>query len=434
MGELSVAVAARANEPNPTRLRGAWLLTARAAWLVLFAVNLGTFALLFPTFFSTFQHTCAVDCFFTDQSAQALRQVGVSLHTYAWIILVSYSVLVFVSSLLALLLFWRRSDDWLALTVALFLVVYPISNLLAGSTAIPIYAPTLEGIGQFLLTVPSTLAFCLVFLIFPSGRFVPRWSWLLLILFLAFDTALSFSLFDPYIVVGYPLLFGSFIVCQVHRYRRVSTGAERQQTKWVVFGFAASLVANQAFWLPSGLTPLGNTIYTPISYLIYLVFLLLLPVTFYIAMQRHQLFDIDVIINRTLVYGSVTAILVAIYVGVVIGLQNAFHAVTGQDSTLAIVISTLLIAALFQPLRARIQQVVDRRFYRTKYDAQQTLAAFSATLRSQVDLATVREQVVAVVERTMRPTHVSLWLREPGRRHDTAEIGEGAGPHANVKG
>jgi len=144
-----------------------------------------------------------------------------------------------------------------------------------------------------------------------------------------------------------------------------------------------------------------------------LVFLLLIPLSIGMAILRSRLWDIDILIRRTLVYSVFAGVLALIYFGSVVILQQAIRAVTGrQQPEIVTVISTLAIAALFAPLRRRVQNAIDRRFYRRKYDAAQTLAAFSATVRDEVDLNKLTERLIAVVEETMQPAHVSLWLRK----------------------
>ena len=159
--------------------------------------------------------------------------------------------------------------------------------------------------------------------------------------------------------------------------------------------------------------------------------LLFIPISIAIAILRSQLYDIDTIINKALVYGLLTALLAAVYASLIIGLESLVGLFSRQGAQpLVIVVSTLAIAALFQPLRHRLQQIIDRRFYRRKYDAARTLAAFSATLRSEVDLSQLSEQLVAVVQETMQPVHVSLWLRPPA--HDGNRQALWSGPASRL--
>jgi hypothetical protein len=138
----------------------------------------------------------------------------------------------------------------------------------------------------------------------------------------------------------------------------------------------------------------------------------LIPLTLGIAILRYRLWDIDILINRTLVYGTLTVLLALVYFGLIFALQYLLRGIINQNNDVAIVFSTLVIAVLFQPLRRRIQEIIDRRFYRRKYHAAQVVEAFSATLRNEVDLTQLREHLITVVQDTMQPSHISLWLRE----------------------
>jgi hypothetical protein len=210
------------------------------------------------------------------------------------------------------------------------------------------------------------------------------------------------------------------VIVQVHRYRRVSSPLERQQTKWVVFVLAVFVTLGFGGEVPALIfppladpnSPSGSLYQLAVSTIISCLGFLI-PLSFGFAMLRYRLWDIDLIINRTLVYGTLTASLALVYMGLVIGLQSLVHLLTGtlSEQPLVIVASTLAMAALFHPLRQRIQAIIDRRFYRRKYDAAKTVEAFSATLREEVDLDQLREQLLAVVQETMQPSHVSLWLR-----------------------
>jgi hypothetical protein len=206
------------------------------------------------------------------------------------------------------------------------------------------------------------------------------------------------------------LCFVAAIVSLVLRFYR-SRGEERLQLKWfayaAVLGFLAILFGSVL--VPASLDDRFGT-------LVWTVAPLGLPISAGIAILRYRLYDIDVLINRTLVYGALTATLALVYFGGIISLQYGFRALTGQETQLAVVASTLAIAALFQPLRGHIQAFIDRRFYRRKYDATRVLGAFSARLRNETDLDSLSDDLLEVLRETVQPAHVSLWLRPPRRR------------------
>jgi hypothetical protein len=186
-------------------------------------------------------------------------------------------------------------------------------------------------------------------------------------------------------------------------------GVERQQIKWVAY--AGALAGGASLPTYTVLEARGAGWLEVIGYIPVLIGILGVPTAVGIAILRYRLYEIDTLINRTLVYGSLTGVLVLVYLGSVVMLQGLFHALTGQTSQLAVVASTLAIAALFNPLRRPIQAFIDRRFYRRKYDAKETLADFSAKLRDETDLDALNAALVGVVWETMQPAHVSLWLR-----------------------
>jgi hypothetical protein len=184
---------------------------------------------------------------------------------------------------------------------------------------------------------------------------------------------------------------------------------ERQQIKWFVY--ATALTLSGAILTYPVSNAIGSVWLRWIAFVPLIVGVLAIPIAMGIAILRYRLFEIDLIINRTLVYGLLTAILVLSYFGSVTALQSLFSLLTGQGNTLAIVASTLAIAALFNPLRRRIQSFIDRRFYRRKYDAAKTLEEFGAKLRDQTDLEKLSEDLAEVVDETMQPAHLSVILR-----------------------
>ena len=276
------------------------------------------------------------------------------------------------------------------------------------------------------------------FLLFPTGRLPSRrWMWLawLTVAFAVVGTISSAFSFganaglgpvqNPLGIEGFSnvydavLTFLTLLVVAAAfspfaRLRRAG-GVERQQIKWFAYAAAATVCGLVfAYMIP-------NSIDTPpwfewAGYALLIATTPAIPVSIGIAILRYRLYDIDRIINRTLVYGALTVMLGATYFGSVVVLQQVFRTVSGQQSTVAVVASTLAIAALFNPLLRPVQSFVDRRFYRRKYDATKTLEQFSSKLRDETDLNALSSDILAVVRETMQPEHVSLWLREPERK------------------
>jgi hypothetical protein len=390
--------------------------------------TLGIFLLSLPAYFAQLQAVCAGNaCVYsygqlTSGTAQALQNLGLSIGAYAASILALITASTLVSFGVAALIFWRRSADWMAMFVSLFLVTF-------GVQAQAILATNVQTAWYWSLNILigfGWVSLSLLLYLFPDGRFVPRWTRPLAVFVVAnniFLSAFPVAIFTlpPWVLSAiYLINGGSGVVAQIYRYVRVSGPVQRQQTKWVVFGLAATAVVILGRLVPLLIFPslsTSNSPYFLLSTYVYPLGLLLIPLTLGFAILRYRLWDIDILINRTLVYSTLTGLLALVYVGLVISLQAIFKAITGQvgASPLVIVISTLAIAALFQPLRHRIQKIIDRRFYRRKYDAARTLAAFSTTLQNEVDLSQLSEHLLAVVEETMQPASVSLWLRTPSQ-------------------
>jgi hypothetical protein len=347
-----------------------------------------------------------------------LEAAGLSINVYAASYLVFQVVLTVVWWAIAGIIVWRKSDDWMALLVALMLLLQgtgTVTEVLGGAAR--------HGLFVVLLVLNwSTLMW--VFFLFPDGRLIPRWThWLALaftvifVLFHSFPTVLPGWLDPSPPHFLWFVFISSILIAQVYRYRRVSGPVQRQQTKWVVFGVTTYLLGIPALGVIDLLAFPGVQWYDSVILVMAIPLLqLLVPLSIGMAILRTRLWDIDVIIRRTLIYGTFTAILVAIYSGSVILLQVLLRPLVGTETELATVASTLAIAALFQPLRRRIQAVIDRRFYRRKYDAQKTLQAFRVRVRDETNLNQLSREIVQVVQATVQPAHVSLWLSDDGLR------------------
>jgi len=411
------------HEEAHTRLHGRWLVFARVTWIAVVGLALGLFIASIPTTFADLHILCtAASCSnggqLTPDYVRELHVLDLSMDFYATYIVVFIIVFTFGYFAVGAVLFWRKSNDRMALFASFTLVMFPMAFTEVLATLPPSWWLPVQFV-SFL----GSICFVLFFYLFPNGQFVPRWMrWLSIgvIVYWGAKNFFSLSPLNPF--TRFPMLdaltlvgfVGSMVVGQIYRYRRVSSLLQRQQTKWVVFGMSVAIggyvglvdLLYGVFSLPPK-GPFADLVIFTATYFL----MLLIPLSIVFAILRARLWDIDFFINRTLVYGALTVILTAVYVGLVIGLQALLRGIISQDNSVAIVISTLAIYALFGPLRQRIQRIIDRRFYRSKYDAAKTVAAFSATLRQEVDLSQLREQLLAVVQETMQPTHVSLWLR-----------------------
>ncbi|MDQ3911035.1 MAG: hypothetical protein M3305_04540 [Actinomycetota bacterium] len=324
-----------------------------------------------------------------------------------------------------------------------FIGEYAIYTLLAEPGSLP--AGELASWVYCWLWVPGLGLLMFLCLLFPNGRLPSaRWRWFARLSALLMFVATVLAAFSPGpIAVGLPgirnplgieglpnayvpvqvlmLVLIAVAVASLVVRRLYATGVVRQQTKW--FTCASAVAASGGILQYIISEPLELVWLGEVAYALVLIGLVCIPISMGIAITRYRLFEIDMIINRTLVYGSLTAMLVALYfVGIVV-LQRVFVFLTSEQSTLAVVASTLLIAALFNPLRRRIQSFIDRRFYRSKYDARKTLEAFSAKLRDDTDLDALSGDLQGVVVETMQPAYVSLWLR-PDKASKAADSGE----------
>ena len=330
-------------------------------------------------------------------------------------------VLIAGFAVLASLLVWRRRDDWFAVFVSLALILVPVRLPTEYTLLVEAY-PSLYWVVGFINVIGAT-CIPLLLTLFPDGRFVPRRSWIYVLVGLTYSAVAYFVpayatiRFSPAGVLVDALMVGAGIVAQIYRYRYVATPLQRQQCKWVLGGFAVAflgfygsellLVLGAGLWPELADAPLANLVPQLIANLA----LLMVPVTITLSILRYRLWHVDVLIRRTLIYSTLTVALAVIYAGTVVILQPTFLWMTGQRATeLVTVLSTLAVAALFSPLRRRVQDVIDRRFYRRKYDAARTLAAFGAIARDEVDLETLRYALTQVVEEAVQPARLSLWL------------------------
>ena len=399
--------------------RTAWLMTV--GFLIYVLLILTGHLVGFPLGYAYLHTVCPNGCALTPGNVHALEQLSLSIPSYANLYTAIQMLYILVCVGIALLIVFKKPGQWVPLGMSAFLVglsAYVGADYPALAAAYPVlYAPThlLIGLGMGLLG-----AYALV--TFPNGQFGSRWVlgfYLvngLLVVLSAFITTPVFVLINTvFTLLRFPLLVGILI----YRSRRLLTAREQAATKWIIASLSlfilfvlivfllvpdfapvdsfALLIVNIAGFFGCGINIAG----------------------FLMAILYANVFDIDVFVRRTLVYTLLTATLAMVYVSLILGSQFAFAAFSplASQSPLILIGSTLVIVALFQPLRSGIQRIIDRRFYRSRYDTAKTVAAFSANLRQEVDLDQICEQLLAVVQVTMQPTSLSLWVRSSEQRN-----------------
>lgn len=397
----------------------------RVAGLLYLAVAVWVIIISIPNRLDTARLLDAGESGNTELLRAGLAKLGIPVGVYTG---AGFAVEVAASAIFLLVgcaIFWRMPTERMAVYSAYMLVGVATDVWNTGATS-ELY-PFWGWVGDFIAITSWTCLFSFGWL-FPTGRFVPRWTWVLVIpaaAMVTLDRLFSNAPFNPAnwpvvgAVVGIALL-GSLVAAQIYRYRNVSTPLQRQQTKWVVASIAAAWaiivwvyeVADRLLHYNRSATLQVLATFV-LGVLITLAFCLF-PVLLAVAIARYRLWEIDAIISRALTYSLLTVCLVACYAGAVLLLSVVLSPLV-EGSSLTVAGSTLLVAALFQPARRRLQRAVDRHFYRRRYDAARMLEIFSGRMRDEPGLTTLTDELERVVRETMQPSHISVWIR-PTRR------------------
>ena len=357
------------------------------------------------------------------QLHQALAGLGLPVNFYAFFALGLNLIfsLVFIAS--GWLILFRKNQDWYSLYLALLLLGW--AHGYGTSISMPEVSTWVTAVEPYFAWLLWPGLFSLLYL-FPSGHIIPRWTrWFLYILgfFVAYGLIITiFNIPIANFLYALPFIFTVLIVgayAQYYRYRHVGQ-LERQQIKWVVLALILFVIFFIGFALLINVAGLGDSIkfsltialiFQIISFVFNTIAFMGIPISIALAMLRYRLWDVDIVIRRTLVYGALTLILALVFfVGVTL-LQALFVTITHQKSAISIIVSTLAIYVLFNPLRIRIQNTIDRRFFRSKYDAQKMLERFAAAARNEVELEQLTVHLLDVVNETIQPQQASLWLR-----------------------
>lgn len=418
-GDVSPAQRTPADHPPVPTAWWVVVLLLVLATLVVFAATLPAYY----RFLVTLQNID--DPAYRSIAANNLAQAGVGTPFYAafYVSLALVPALVCIG--LTALILWRRPRDRMALFTALVVVLFGVT--FTGPMAVLQASDSPWRLVGYLLSAASMASIFLFLFVFPSGHVVPRWvRWPVVIFagYLLVTGLFPATPIDPntWSDTTYALFMlgwiGAGVLAQVYRFRRVSTLVERQQTRWVIWGFASALLGYALVLVVGVVLPQKEpgTAAELIAAAFAATVALFVPISIALAILRYRLWDLGIVIRRTLSYTVLTALLAVIFFGTVTLLTTVLSEVSGLQSELIVVVSTLLIAALFNPLRHRIQNTIDRRFFRPKYDAQAVLAHFAHLARDETDLDALTKELVHVIQEALQPEQARVWLRQEQKR------------------
>jgi len=425
---MNPSAAIALNRDSAATINPRWLPWLRALW-VFVALN-SLFGIAW-TIYLTRQFADNLPARLSD----GLRAIGWTDENYFWFNSIAIALYFIGYAAVGVLIFLLRPRERMAWLASIFLISFGAQSIFPTALEFAAQyttAPLVYRVAYFINNLFSFSLFFIFFGLFPDGRFVPRWMryiaayWFLFCaLWGAFPDAFANAqgLFGVWAYGSAVLIFGAGLYAQIWRYRNYATPLQKQQTKWLIFALATIilfvLIISAAIYLVLATQQMNaatSLVADLINFVANLSFLFL-PFALAIAIVRYRLWDIDILIRKTLTYALVVALLAVVYFGSIILLQQIFaNLVNTQGNEIITVISTLAIAALFIPLRNHIQAWIDKRFYRKKYDAQQVLQKFSETVRDETDLEKLTDELVHVVQETMQPKSVSVWLKKETSR------------------
>ena len=443
------------NRPSPpvadTRLSGTRLFIVRTVWIGLMLLFCGfhlAAVLLYYTQFHGFQEGVYAHLISTPAAINGYDAFGsFSLLLTGPYAALNIALITLVSPLwiaVSLVIFWRRSDDWMALFIALFLVMQLTGNspaLSVLSSVVGLTSP--PGICITLMQLLSVCSIAFFFALFPNGRFAPDWMWWPTLAYLLVQGFLCLPLTSPYCLLRWPpvllialalILTFVFGFAQIYRYRRVSTAIQRQQTKWIVFGMLVAMLLDVFNLLLEYVLPdSAHTIFIVLSELSFPLILLIIPGTIGFAVLRYHLWDIDILINRTLVYTFLTASTLGLYVLVVFGASALLR--TRNDLFFSL-LATALIAVLFQPLRQQLQRGVNRLLYGESNEPYRVLSRLGQRLQETLPADTLLPTIVETVAHALKLPYVALTWKQDRASPGTIEMAPltsyGTNPHGSA--